>query len=212
MTKLQLAIFDCDGTLVDSQRSIVRAMTAGFEAQGLPVPSRAQILSIVGLPLRQCVEVLLPDGDAALIDAIAQGYSDAYRQHRESGLDEPPLYPDTAEMLAKLDAEGVLLAVATGKSRRGLTHTLKVHGFDKLFAATRTADDGPGKPNPTILLDICASLGVAPSDAVMIGDTTYDIEMGVHAKMPAWGVSWGYHSTDQLVQAGASRILTTWDF
>lgn len=211
MTTLRLAIFDCDGTLVDSQRSIVRAMCAGFEREGLDAPTREAILATVGLPLRQCVERLLPDADDALLDRVAQGYSDSYRLHRESGVDEPPLYPGTREMLHGLHAQGVLLAVATGKSRRGLTHTLAVHGLDALFIETRTADDGPGKPNPDIILDICACVGMPPSAAAMIGDTTFDMEMGVHAKMTSIGVQWGYHDEATLRRAGAIDVLSSWE-
>lgn len=211
MTKLKLAIFDCDGTLVDSQHSIVRAMTAGFHAASLPAPSREDILSIVGLPLRQCVEVLLPQGSDAQIDAIAHAYSTSYREHRESGKDEPPLYPHTREILETLHEKGVLLAIATGKSRRGLQHTMKVHQLEALFVDTKTADDGPGKPNPDILLDLCTDFQVAPHEAVMIGDTTFDIEMAAHAKMPSIGVRWGYHSTEKLRGAGAYAILERWE-
>lgn len=210
MTKLKLAIFDCDGTLVDSQRSIVEAMTAGFEAQGLVAPPREEILRTVGLPLRQCVQVLLPKAGDVIIDAITRDYSETYRANRLSGRDEPPLYPHTREMLEALDQQGVLLAVATGKGRRGLDHTLKVHNLQHLFVETRTADDGPGKPNPDILLDICACTGVRPEHAVMIGDTTFDIEMSVHAKMPALGVDWGYHTVERLQEAGTFAILSSW--
>lgn len=210
MTTLKLAIFDCDGTLVDSQRSIVKAMTAGFEAQGLTAPPREDILRTVGLPLRQCVQILLPNGDDAAWDAITRDYSETYRANRLSGRDEPPLYPHTVEILEALTAQGVLLAIATGKGRRGLEHTLKVHDLARFFIETRTADDGPGKPNPDMLLDICACTGVRPQHAVMIGDTTFDIEMSVHAKMPALGVDWGYHTVEQLKEAGAFAILQSW--
>lgn len=210
MTTLKLAIFDCDGTLVDSQRSIIRAMVGGFEEHGVTAPCRAEILGVVGLPLRQCVAKLYPEGEPARIDAITASYSRLFREHRESGLDEPPLYPHTRETLQALAERGVLLAVATGKSRRGLTHTLAAHELTHLFIETRTADDGPGKPNPDIILDICACTGVSPKDAVMIGDTTFDIEMAVHAKMPALGVSWGYHAPARLADAGAFEVIHDW--
>lgn len=211
MSNLRLAIFDCDGTLVDSQRSIVRAMSSAFASAGLHAPSREDILSIVGLPLRRCVEVLLPTGDSATIDKIAQGYSDVYRHHRELGDDEPPLYPGTMDLLQRLHQEGVLLAIATGKSRRGLTHTMSVHGLNPLFVDSKTADDGPGKPNPDILIDLMQTWQVSPNECCMIGDTTYDIEMGVNAKTPSFGVTWGYHSPELLAGAGAQQVVDSWD-
>lgn len=210
MTTLKLAIFDCDGTLVDSQRSIVQAMTTGFEMHGLTAPPSEEILRTVGLPLRQCVHVLLPNADDATLDAVTQGYSETYRANRLSGHDEPPLYPHTLETLEALAQQDILLAIATGKSRRGLEHTLRVNDLLRFFVETRTADDGPGKPNPDILLDICACTGVRPEHAVIIGDTTFDIEMGGHAKMPALGVNWGYHSPERLLDAGAFAVLESW--
>lgn len=210
MSTLRLAIFDCDGTLVDSQRSIVRAMCAGFANEGLALPAREAILATVGLPLRQCVERLMPDAPSDQIDRVAQGYSDSYRLHRESGMDEPPLYPETRAMLETLHAQSIVLAVATGKSRRGLRHTLAVHDLAHLFAETRTADDGPGKPNPTILLDICDCVGIPPAESAIIGDTTYDIEMGVHARMTSVGVAWGYHDEPTLLRAGAVEVIDSW--
>jgi|SRR5690625_250175 len=210
MQPLELAIFDCDGTLVDSQHTIVQAMHRAFEVNHLPLPSHEEILGIVGLQLADCMRTLVPDADAGLVQRLVQGYSDAYRANREAGHDEPPLYPDTEAILHNLDARGVLLAVATGKSRRGLTHTLAVHNLSTLFVEKRTSDDGPGKPNPHILLDICANLDIPVERCVMIGDTTYDIEMAANAKMPSIGVSWGYHRTERLTAAGAYTVLDRW--
>lgn len=211
MAALKLVIFDCDGTLVDSQHSIVRAMRFAFEHNGLQPPSHDKILSVVGLHLYECMRTLQPNADETLLNKLVQGYSDSFREHRASGQEEPPLYPGTRAMLDALDATGTFLAVATGKSRRGLTHTLKIHDLETMFVEKRTSDDGPGKPNPDIILDICASLAVHPSEAVMIGDTTFDIDMAAYAKMPSIGVDWGYHENDALRQAGAYTILHTWD-
>lgn len=210
MTKLQLAIFDCDGTLVDSQHAIVRAMTDAFVHANVEPPSREEILKVVGLPLRGCVEVLLPSGSDELIDRVAEGYREVFRVNREKGQDEPPLYPGTMELLEELHRAGVLLAIATGKSRRGLTHTMKVHGLNPLFVDSKTADDGPGKPNPDILFDLMETWRVRPESCCMIGDTTFDIEMGVNAKMKSFGVSWGYHSPAMLEGAGAASISDSW--
>lgn len=210
MKPLELAIFDCDGTLVDSQHTIVQAMHSAFKANGLPLPSHEDVLGIVGLQLADCMRTLVPDAEEDLVHRLVQGYSDAYRANRAAGREEPPLYPHTREILDDLDARGVLLGVATGKSRRGLTHTLAVHDMSTLFVEKRTSDDGPGKPNPTIILDICANLDLPVEHCVMIGDTTYDIEMAVHAGMPAIGVSWGYHRPERLLDAGAYTVLERW--
>lgn len=210
MKPLELAIFDFDGTLVDSQHNIVQSMHHAFEVNDLPLPSHEDILGIVGLHLAECMRILAPDADETLIRKLVEGYSDSYRSRRISGNHTPPLYPHTREILDDLDARGVMLAVATGKSRRGLTHNLQVHNLSTLFVETRTSNDGPGKPNPDIILDICANLNLPVDHCVMIGDTTYDIEMAAHAKMPSIGVSWGYHRSERLIEAGAYAILDRW--
>lgn len=211
MQPLELAIFDCDGTLVDSQHTIVQAMHRAFETNGLPLPSHEEILGIVGLQLADCMRTLVPDADEELVARLAQGYSDAYRANRDAGRDEPPLYPHTRNILHALDQRGILLGVATGKSRRGLNHTLAVHDLSTIFVEKRTSDDGPGKPHPHILLDMCATLNIPMERCVMIGDTTYDIEMAANAKMAAIGVSWGYHRTERLYDAGAYAVLERWE-
>lgn len=210
MKPLELVIFDFDGTLVDSQHNIVQSMHHAFEVNDLPLPSHEAVLGVVGLRLSDCMRILAPEADEALIDKLVQGYSDSYRARRLAGGDGPPLYPHTREILEDLDARDVMLAVATGKSRRGLTHSLEKHGMSTLFVETRTSNDGAGKPNPDIILDICANLNLPVDHCVMIGDTTYDIEMAANAKMPSIGVSWGYHRPERLREAGAYAILRRW--
>lgn len=210
MKPLELVIFDFDGTLVDSQHNIVQSMHHAFEANDLPLPSHEAVLGIVGLHLPECMRILAPEAGEALIDKLVQGYSESYRARRLSGSDAPPLYPNTREILDDLDARDVMLAVATGKSRRGLTHNLQMHDMSTLFVETRTSNDGPGKPNPDIILDICANLNLPVDHCVMIGDTTYDIEMATNAKMPSIGVRWGYHRPERLIEAGAYAILQRW--
>lgn len=210
VTRLRLAIFDCDGTLVDSQHTIVGAMQHAFHANGLDAPPREAILRVVGLPLHQCIRLLYAQGDQATIDRIEDAYRETYRITREAGDQEPPLYPGTRELLERLHAQGILLAVATGKSRRGLTHTLAAQGLTELFVDTRTADDGPGKPNPDILLDLMDVWQIPAHETCMIGDTTFDVEMGRHAKMKSFGVTWGYHTPEMLHDAGATAIVDSW--
>ena len=111
------------------------------------------------------------------------------------------------EVLDRLDEAGVLLGVATGKSRRGLEATLDRHGLLERFVNLKTSDDGPGKPNPTILQDAMREVGAERENTIMIGDTVYDISMAVNAQVKPIGVNWGYHATQELEAAGAAAIL-----
>ena len=211
MNALKLAILDCDGTLVDSQRSIVSAMTGAFGDNGLQPPEKSEILKVVGLPLIECIQTLLPNADMARCRAIEEAYRERFRKERERGVYEPPLYAGTRDFLETLHARGVMLAIATGKSRRGLTHTIAVHELGPLLVDSRTADDGPGKPNPDIVLDLLETWQVPAANACMIGDTTFDVETGVNAGIQSFGVQWGYHTHDALRAAGASAVVATWD-
>lgn len=206
MRPRKLVVFDVDGTLVDSQDHIVAAMASAFAAVGRPLPARDVVLSIVGLSLGEAIARLLPDGAASERDAATQSYKTAFGQLRAGRLS--PLYPGAAEALAALAArDDVRLGIATGKSRRGLAHILEAHGLSGCFATCQVADDHPSKPHPSMLLAALAETGVQARDAVMLGDTTYDIEMAQAAGMPAIGVSWGYHRPEALRDAGAGRVL-----
>lgn len=206
-TPPRLAVFDCDGTLVDSQHNIVAAMDAAWRAFGLePVPAAA-VRRVVGLPLVEAIAALHPEGGMDDHERLSDYYKDAFRTLRERPDHHEPLFPGTVEALDALEAAGVLLAVATGKSRRGLLATLERHGLGGRFLALKTADDGPGKPNPHMLLAAMAEAGTAPEDTVMIGDTVFDIEMARAARTAAVGVSWGYHEPAELSAAGAHHII-----
>ena len=202
-----LAVFDCDGTLVDSQHNIVAAMTEAWRAFGLEPLGGGAVRRVVGLPLVDAIAVLFPEGERRDHIALSDLYKDAFRSLREQADHHEPLYPGAVETLEHLEADGVLLAVATGKSRRGLVATLDHHGLAQRFTVLKTADDAPGKPNPDMLLDAMNETGATPDTTVMIGDTVFDIEMAVNAQTPAIGVSWGYHDPAELVSAGASEIV-----
>lgn len=202
-----LAVFDCDGTLVDSQHNIVAAMTEAWRAFGLEPVTSAAVRRVVGLPLVDAVAVLFPEGERRDHIALSDLYKDAFRSLRQQSDHHEPLYPGAVETLDSLEAEGVLLAVATGKSRRGLVETLDRHGLAGRFTVLKTADDAPGKPNPDMLLAAMDDTGASPQTTVMIGDTVFDIEMAMNARTPAIGVSWGYHDPAELVSAGASQIV-----
>lgn len=205
-TPTRLVIFDCDGTLVDSQHVIVEAMDTAFRAHALPAPAAVATQRTVGLPLAEAIALLLPDGAADRLNAVVETYKEvsfALRQHPDH---EEPLFPGVVESLETLLGHRFLLGIATGKSRRGLEATLERHGLRDHFVTLKTADDGPGKPNPHILIDAMAETGAAPGSTIMIGDTTFDIAMAVQARARSIGVAWGYHAPEELIATGASHI------
>lgn len=206
-TSPRLAVFDCDGTLVDSQHNIVAAMDAAWRAYGLEPVASAAVRRVVGLPLVEAIAALHPEGGSDEHETLSDYYKDAFRSLRERPDHHEPLYPGTVEALDALERAGLLLAVATGKSRRGLLATLERHGLDGRFIVLKTADDGPGKPNPHMLLAAMAEAGAAAEDTAMIGDTVFDIGMARAARTAAIGVSWGYHEPAELSAAGAHRII-----
>ena len=203
---LRLAIFDCDGTLVDSQADITLAMEAAFAAHALPAPPRAQIRRIVGLSLAEAIRRLSPDCDAETGASLVQAYKDAFRARRATGVLEEPLYDGIATLIADLDAAGWLLGVATGKSDRGLAHCLDRHGLTEHFLSLQTADRHPSKPDPSMIEACLAAAGADRAATVMIGDTAYDMAMAINAGVRAIGVDWGYHPRDELFAAGAQAV------
>ncbi len=203
---LRLAVFDLDGTLVDSVHMIVAAMTDGFAALDLPAPDPAKVRRIIGLPLEIAISRLEPSLDPAACGHVAESYKGAFAALRAAGEGGEALFPDVARTLAALDAAGWLLAIATSKSMRGLTATLANFGLAHHFVTLRTADHGPAKPAPDMLLSALHETGVDAGDAIMIGDTTYDMEMARAARVAAIGVGWGYHPVEDLRATGAAAI------
>ncbi|KAB2851658.1 MAG: HAD-IA family hydrolase, partial [Hyphomicrobiaceae bacterium] len=203
-----MVIFDCDGTLVDSQNAIVAAMEAAFKAHGLEPPLRTATLSIVGLSLIEAVTLLYPGGTPAAIAALAQGYRDAFSEIRARGDELEPMFPGAREVVAALaERKDVALGIATGKSDRGVRRLLKREGWKGLFHTIQTSDHHPSKPHPSMIEAALAETRVGPEAAVMVGDTTFDIEMGLAAGVTGIGVSWGYHPVPRLEAAGACLIL-----
>lgn len=201
-----LIVFDCDGTLVDSQYGIIAAMESTFRAHNLDIPIARDVRRVVGLPLDDAIERLLPSGVSVDIDGMVEAYRNASDERRRMDADEEPMFSGVREVLAALASSGYALGVATGKSRRGLHETLRRHDIADYFQTLKSADDGPGKPNPAILRDAMSETGAVPQATVMIGDTTYDIQMAVNAGSLSIGVSWGYHETDELSATGANCI------
>jgi phosphoglycolate phosphatase len=205
--RVRLAVFDCDGTLVDSQHSIVACMEAAFVAAGLVAPTAEAVRRVVGLPLAASVARLSPLLAAAECARVAELYKQAFTDMRGAKPLDEPLFPGVLALLDALDAEGVLLGVATGKGRRGLRITLEHHGLLDRFVTLQTADDAPGKPHPEMLRRAMAETGADPATTAMIGDTTYDILMALNAGTAAIGVGWGYHPPEELRAAGAHEVV-----
>lgn len=202
----RLAIFDCDGTLVDSQANICLAMEECFVRAGFDAPPRERTRRVVGLSLVEAMRAMLPDGAPDLHRALAEDYKTVFQGLRGRGLVEEPLYEGVAELLDALEADGWLLAVATGKSDRGLSLCLERHGLDRRFVSLQTADRHPSKPHPSMVEQALADAGAAPELSMMIGDTSYDMAMAKAAGVRAVGVAWGYHDEQELLAAGADCI------
>lgn len=209
---VRLVVFDYDGTLVDSQAAIVGTMQAAFLELGLAAPTPEAVRRIVGLALELAIERLcLAPGetraDAALVAALAASYRRRFQAVRlQQGVAHEPLFAGVAAVLQRLDSSGRLLAIATGKNRRGLLAGLAGHGLGRHFQVLKTADDGPSKPHPEILFQAMRELGMEPRETLMIGDTVYDMEMARSAGAYALGVSWGYHPPGELLAAGAFAV------
>jgi phosphoglycolate phosphatase len=204
---IKLAVFDCDGTLVDSQANICQSMEEAFRIADLPAPPRAAIRRIVGLSLVEAIATLLPQADDAQHRRMAADYKDAFFRLRTSGaMAEEPLFEGIATVLQTLSDDGWQLGVATGKSDRGLAHILAHHGLGHHFVTLQTADRHPSKPDPSMLLAAMAEAGAAPHMTAMIGDTSFDMAMAKAAGARAVGVAWGYHEVPDLVKGGADVV------
>lgn len=206
---MKLAVFDCDGTLVDGQASICDAMESAFAETGLPSPDRNTVRRAVGLSLVQAARRLVPEADDTTCLAITDAYKRAFRRAREEGKLSQPLYEGIPELLGELRTSGWQLGVATGMSIRGLTHCLASHGLDGHFVTLQTADHHPSKPHPAMLEAALFDAAVQPTEAVMIGDTTFDMEMARASGVRAVGVEWGYHAPEELLAAGADYVAAT---
>ena len=202
----RLAVFDCDGTLVDSQINICLAMEDSFARSELTAPDRNAIRRVVGLSLLEAVRMLAPDVAPELLMQLAEDYKTAFQRLRGRGLIEEPLFDGIAETLAALEDAGWLLGVATGKSDKGLAHCLEYHGLAHRFVTLQTADRHPSKPHPSMIRQAMAEAGAAPETTLMIGDTAFDIGMALAAGTTAVGVAWGYHDPHELFAEGAHHV------
>lgn len=202
----RLAVFDCDGTLVDSGGNIHAALSDAFEEHGHEVPSQEVSRRVIGLSLVEAMAALLPEVDADQHHALAESYKLHFQRARLEGKIEEPLFDGIPELLDALEADGWLLAVATGKSDRGLALCLDCHGYAGRFLSLQTADRHPSKPHPSMVIKAMADAGACPETTVVIGDTAFDMGMAVAAGATAIGAAWGYHDAAELVGAGAAAV------
>ncbi len=209
---ITFAIFDVDGTLVDSQQMILRCITASCDAMCIEYKNdRAQLLSGVGLPLLQALKSAVPALREDQMEEFVKLYKGFHRKFLDSAEDLQPPFPGVQQMLDALRAQGIKLGICTSKMRPGLDILLSQRGWDKIFCNIKTPDDGPGKPDPALLLMAMREEGVTPQQTIFIGDSTYDIEAGLAANVHVLGVAWGYHTEAQLQGSGASRIAQKMD-
>lgn len=202
-----LAVFDIDGTLVDSRASIHRAACEAAQVLGLPEPAYDRVRMIVGLSLPQALHTLEPQlTDAELADFVA-AFQASFRRMYEAGHEEP-LYPGVMEHLRRLHRDGWRLALATGQNRRGVARNLAREGWADLFLSSHCAEDGPGKPDPAMLHAAMAACDACPRTTTMIGDTAHDIAMAVAAGTHPLGVAWGFHTVEEQIAAGAAHVAS----
>ena len=204
---IKLCVFDCDGTLIDSQHSIVASMAEAFADHGLDEPSASSVRQVVGLALTPAIARLLPDSDADTHERVTHSYRQAFSNMRQRGELTEPLFPGVVDALEAIEAAGWLLGVATGKSHRGLLATLAGHGLEERFVTLQTADHAPSKPSPEMLCQAMTEAGADPRSTAMIGDTSFDILMARNAGALAIGVDWGYHDAEDLWASGAHAVV-----
>ena len=203
-TRYRLLVFDWDGTLANSEHRIIEAVGLALEELGLPQRSADEIRNVIGLGMQECLETLFPD----IEPERHAGFINTYRKHFTLRNNRPvSLFPGVRDVLTSLRGGGYELAVATGKSRRGLDRELKESGLDAVIKASRCADESPSKPHPGMLEDLLEQTFTPAEEALMIGDTTYDMQMARDAGVDRVGVSYGAHETARLLEYGPLEIV-----
>ncbi len=202
--KFQLLIFDWDGTLVDSEACIIDAMQLASAEAELPKCNDAQIRDVIGLSLEGAIDALFPEAEKTVRDSVADRYREHYFSTSTSAV---PVFEGVVEILEKLNQEDYFLAVATGKSRRGLDRSLSETGLGKYFHTTRCADETISKPDPQMLIEIIDFFDLEAEDTLMIGDSEYDLQMANNAGTESVAVSYGVHNAERLQQCGPLAII-----
>ena len=207
MGSVKLIIFDLDGTLVNSQEFIVDAITTAFLSEGLLVPPLEDILTIIGLSLMEAFKKLDENLTEIQIKNLIKAFKNCYNTFSRKKI-LSPLYPGVRNFLRRITKENSLqLAIATGKGKLGLLQILRAHRIEAYFSSFQTSDDNPSKPNPKMLLKLIKEFNIDPNDALMVGDTDFDIIMAKNANIASVAVSWGYHSEGKLMSSSPSAIV-----
>ena len=207
----RLVVFDCDGTLVDSQHLIIEAMGVAFGEHGREIPPPDAIRHVVGLSLVEAVADLATEATIVECHAIALAYKDAFHELRQRPEMIEPMFDGATQALVELDQRGYLLGMATGKSRRGADAVLAHHGLVELFVSVQTGDRHPSKPHPGMLEQVMSETGSRAAETILIGDTTFDMAMARAAGVRPIAVAWGYHPIDALRHAGAADVVHDFD-
>ena len=211
MNELRLIMFDCDGTLVNALHHHVTAMGEAFRHHGREAPEEHRLRALIGLNLEVIMGHLAADAPEAHHVELADTYRQVYRRMRADGEIDEPLYPSAKDVVHALADHGYVLGIATGKGRPGVDHLIEAHGFEGVFSTIQTPNNAPGKPHPGMVEQGMAETGAMRENTVMIGDTTFDMEMAKSAGVVAIGVSWGFHPVSALQEAGAGRLIDHFD-
>ena len=205
MKRYDAVVFDWDGTLMDSTHHIVSALQGACRDLDLPIPTAEQAAWVIGLSIESALYRLVPDMDERQMEAFSERYRDHYLR-QDGGL---MLFTGVAPFLTDLHARGVVLGVATGKSRRGLDRALDTLALRPLFRATRCADEAAGKPDPAMLEQLLQEFSLAPDQVLMVGDTSHDIWMARNAGVDSLAVSYGAHPRQTLGEAEPTALVSS---
>lgn len=204
-----LVIFDCDGTLVDSQHMIVSTMHHTFDQMGIEAVSDLAVRRIIGLSLEQAIGELKPELSGHEVSEATALYKKSFYERKQAeGFQPDPLFDGCIAAMENLTERGYLLAVATGNSQRGMQRVIDQHNLHDFFISVQTADFHPSKPHPSMIFTAISDAGSHVDQAVMIGDTRYDTVMAQNAGVKSIGVGWGYHGGQELLDTGASHLMT----
>ncbi|WP_240229308.1 HAD-IA family hydrolase [Devosia lacusdianchii] len=207
-----LVMFDMDGTLIDTQALITEHMATTFESVGLEAPTPAESRRVIGLSLPVAMARLAKSDDSVLIETLVDTYKTHYRASLVADAGREGLFPGALEALQQLrQRDDVVMGIATGKGLHGVHRITGLHGIADYFVTLQTPDHNPSKPHPGMLETAIRETGAKADRTIMVGDTTFDIEMGVAAKCKTVGVTWGYHEPRELIAVGASTMIDRFD-
>jgi phosphoglycolate phosphatase len=205
---MPLIVFDMDGTLIDTHALIAEHMSSAFAGAGLAPPTPADVRQIIGLSLPVAIGRLADSEDVVLVCGLVDAYKRHYSASLVDGTDREPLFPGAREALDRLRPRAnTSLGIATGKGLSGVRRILENHRLSTYFATLQTPDHNPSKPHPGMMLRAMEETGADKTETVMIGDTTFDIELARAAGVAAIGVAWGYHEPAELRSAGAHIVI-----